>query len=406
MKSKINAHILINICLVVLLLGCGNVRKKEEIVLTETEGIPRQLEYVTIKSANHHAESLFLKDVATGDVIRGEKLAQENPDQDTTSYIFPISISANAKRTFSVLDSDPDQNEKPEEHPLQVSGENMAITVENEYFVADFNTNSSKAKKGLYPGQLAGIFIKKKNVLLKREQNNMHWAPNFQKEQSGDYKTIGHANLDHAKITQNNPYKLEMVKEGRVEGYEEIDLWGKYEFFAGLPYFMYSSTMSFNEDANLFLLRNNEMTMDKLFTHLVFPDSTGKNKEIILYGDEKELDSLANAPLAHDIHWVGFINKPLGYGLISLQLYSDNTHKNGGESTLFGHNMKMTKSMNEGRYWDRRLIDNHNTLVSKGSTYREKNAYLVLDDLDDIDGKIANYFKCLSHPIVIQYPSE
>ncbi|MFD2101468.1 hypothetical protein [Flagellimonas iocasae] len=402
MKNKNCYYPLLGFCLTVLLWGCESAQKKDEIVLAETEGIARSLEYVVVKRPSQSQGTLVLKDKDTDEIFRGKKLIQEDSNQDSISYIFPMSINAHQKRTFLVLDSDSGQGQQ--EETLKITGEHPAMTVENRFFIADFNTSPAKVERGLYPGQLSGIFIKKKHILLKRELNNMHWAPNFQKE-SEDYKTIGHANVDDAKISQNNSFFLEMVKKGRVKGYEEIDLWEKYKFFAGLPYFLYESTMSFNKEANLFFLRNNEMTMDKLFTHLVYSDSLGKTKEIPLYDDVK-MDSLTKAPLADDVKWVGFINKPKGYGLVSLQLDYDNTHINGGESTLYKPHMKITKAGNEGRYWNRRLVHDHNTIVTKGSRYHEKNAYLVLDGLDNLNKQINYFFKAINNPIAIYYSSE
>ena len=229
----------------------------------------------------------------------------------------------------------------------------------------------------------------------------MHWAPNFQKTGSNDYKTIGHVSLENTKILKN-AYYLSMAKTGRVKGYGEIDLQGKYEFYAGLPYFEYSSTMTFNADAHLFLLRNNEMTLDKLFTHLIYPDPHGRLAEIPLYNDT-HIDSLAKAPLADDISWLGFINKSMDYGLVGLTLDYDNQNKMGETSPLFEPHLKISKGRQEGRYWNRRLIHDHNVLVPEGSRYYEHNAYLILDNLDDVDGQIDHYIKCLKNPITVEY---
>ncbi len=280
----------------------------------------------------------------------------------------------------------------------------MAIKVENEYFIADFNTTEAKSNMGLFPGQLSGIFIKNRDMLLKRGHINMHWAPNFQKE-GMDYKTIGHVNSANAKIGQNNSYMLELTKSGNVINYEEIDLFGQYNFFAGLPYFEYTSTMTFNKDVVLMLLRNDEMTIDSLFTHLVYPNASGKATLLPLY-DIVKFDSLTETPLADDIDWLGFINKPLNYGLISLRLGYDNRNIYGLESPLYQEHTKISTSSGNGRYWNRRLIHEHKTLVPKGSKYYERNAYLVVDDLNKIERQVDYYFNCLKNPIQVSYTSE
>ncbi len=380
------------------LCACNEVSNK--VVFEEKAGVNRNLDYVIVSLANHNEEVLLLEDVANGSIIRGEKLKHEISAEDLGTYIFPISIKAFEKRTFLVSSS----NSEIETSKLDVTGKDVSIKIENEFFIADFNTNKAKEENGLYPGQLAGIFIKKKNVLIRRGHINMHWAPNFQKE-GLDYKTIGHVNSNNAKITQKNSYMLEMIKIGSVVDYEEIDLFGQYNFFDGLPYFVYTSTMSFNKDVELMLLRNDEMTMDSLFTHLIYPDSKGNAAEMPLYNMVK-FDSLTKSPLADDINWVGFINKKIGYGLVSLRLSYNNTNQEGKKSPLFEPHTKISASSGNGRYWNRRLIHEHNTLVPKGSVYYEENAYLVLDDLDDIAGQINHYINRLKSPIVVSHLSE
>lgn len=395
---KIGSLNLMTFWIIFSLWACG--KPSNRVVFEEKAGIARSLEYVKVFFTDHKEEVLFLEDNNNGSIIRGEKLKQGISAKDSSSYIFPISIGANEKRTFIITT----QNRKVATSSLKVSGENASIKIENEFFIADFSSNKSKEENGLYPGQLAGILIKKRDALIKRGHINMHWAPNFQKE-GMDYKTIGHVNSNGAKITQENTYMLEMVKTGSVPDYEEIDLFGRYNFFAGLPYFVYSSTVSFNKDVELTLLRNDEMTMDSLYTHLIYPDLEGKPLEMPLYNMVR-FDSLTKSPLADDINWVGFINKKSGYGLVSLRIIYNNRNDEGKASPLFKPHTKISDSRGNGRYWNRRLIHEHKTMVPEGSAYREKNAYLILDDLNDISGQINHYTGCLKSPVVVSYSSE
>ncbi|TMU50731.1 hypothetical protein [Flagellimonas algicola] len=405
MKYKKGFVNLLLVLIIEMLCGCSYCQHEKTIVLAETAGVPRYLAYVKIKTASHREAVIFLRDQDSGETIRAEKLLRERTIGDTVTYILPITMDAYQKRTFSILNSQPEYCSIHPTDSLKVLGEGFELQIENEHFVADLSSTDDKLKRGLYPGQLSSLFLKKKRVLLKRDGNNMHWAPNFQKENSKDYKTIGHLNLDNAKITQNNPYQLELVKRGKVEGYGEIDLEGKYSFYAGLPYFIYSSSMEFSKDAKLFLLRNNEITMDKLFTHLIYPDALGKFHELPLYGPAKQLDSLSKTPLDDTINWVGFINKSEGFGIVSLILDYDNSSKNGSDSPLINPHVKITPSRYDGRYWDRRLIHNRATLVPKGSRYRETNAYLILDKVDNMADQIAYHFRCINNPIKVMYKS-
>jgi len=386
--------------LIFSLWSCNSAKTTDTVIFEEKAGISRGLEYVKITLADHYEEVIFLKETLSGKLIRGEKLNGDNEITDSSSYVFPISIKANEKKTYKISNA----TQELKSSKLNIIGKGMALKIENEHFIADFNTNKAKVKKGLYPGQLSGIFIKNKNVLLQRSLNNMHWAPNFQKE-GLEYKTIGHVNSKNAKVTQTNSYLFEMIKTGSVKDYEEIDLFGQYNFFVGLPYFIYTSTISTNKDVELKLLRNDEMTIDSLFTHLVYSNTEGKTEQMDLYNMVR-FDSLTKAPLADHIKWVGFINKSFGYGLISIRLAYNNKNTTAIESPLYQQHTKISASRGNGRYWNRRLIHEHNTLVPKGSKYYEKNAYLVIDNLEDISGQINYYYQCLKNPITVSYSSE
>lgn len=400
---KNDFFLIIVILVIISIWSCNNLPERNKIVFEEKVGIARKLEFVTVSVANHHKRELFIKDMASGLIIRGEKLNSNNSIKDSSSYIFPVSMNAYEKKSFLVVSS----TQKINLPIMNVTGEDLSVMVENNYFIANFERTDDNPKKGLHSGQLASILIKNNDVILKRNNINIHWSPNFKKD-GFDYKTFAHLNSKYTKITQRNSYLFEIVKAGYVNNYEEIDLFGQYNFFAGLPYFIYASTMSFNKDVKLSLLRNDEMTMDSLFTHLVYPDSLGKMTEMSLYNTIK-FDSLTKTPLAHDIGWLGFINKSNGYGLICIRLSYDNKNIQGKESPLYRPHTKISQSNGNGRYWNRRLIHEQNTLIPKGSMYYEQNAYLVIDNfdsIDNVDDQIRYYSMCLNNPITVSYLSE
>ncbi len=406
MELKVNFDVvqglrIFAIWFVVLALGsCTHSKNEGKIVFKETAGVDRSLEYVEIRINHQNRSRLFLQDVLSGDLLVGEKLNDRTSEKDTSSYIFPISIRANQTKTFAIVDT----GEMSPDKTLKLEGEGVAVQIENEYFVADFNVTPLKRERGLHPGQLGGIFIKKNGVLLQRSHIDMHWSPNFQKEDV-DYKTMGHLDADNAKIVQRNSYMVQLEKSGAVSGYEEIDLFGAYTFFSELPYFLFTSTMTFNQNVALFLLRNDEMTMDSLFTHLVYPKSDDIFGALPLY-DTKKLDSLTQSPLKDDIDWLGFINESKGYGLFSIRLDYDNRNLKGEKSPLYEPHTKISSGRNNGRYWNRRLINEKTTMVPKGSRYYERLAYLVLDDLTGFDEKIKEYATSLKNPVSVSYLSE
>ena len=395
MQMLNNNTLILSLWILLSFLSCNSVNKTNNIIFEEKAGISRDLVYVTFSLLKNKNAEITLKEATNGTILKAVKL-NKNSCKDSSTYIVPLSISAHGILTYKLTNSNP----KEDISKLRVDGNGVAVTVENNYFIANLKPNI-KTKKGLFSGHLSEILIKNKQILLKRSQNNIHWAPNFQKD-SMEYKNIGHVNNVSAQIIENNLYTFEISKSGVVPKYEEINLYDKYIFYANLPYFEYSSTISFNKDVELILLRNDEMTLDSLFTDLIYPDTKGKVKNIHLY-NQARLDSLTKSPLADNIEWIGFVNKKKDYGFISIRLLYDNHNIYGGNSPLDEPNTKISNGKNNGRYWNRRLISKNKTLIPKGSRYKERNVYYILDNLDNLSDNINYYVKSLKSPIVVSY---
>ena len=228
----------------------------------------------------------------------------------------------------------------------------------------------------------------------------MHWAPNFQRE-GADYKTFGHME-DQEVTVERGPYQLKILRWGYVPGYEAIRLKVEYQFYAGLPYFLFSSEMIFEDSTELILLRNDEMTMDSLFTHVVYPDPNGIVLDVPMY-DGYSVDSLARDPIPHDVDWLYFRNELHGYAYGSIRLEYDNRNLDGQPSALYGEHTKISRASGGGRYWNRRLVHDHLTLVPQGSRYFERNAYLVFKpDRNEPGREIQRYFDRLTNPLIVE----
>ena len=125
--------------LTIILTGCENSQQSEKIVVEEKFGLSRNLEYVKVTLSNYHEKKLFLEDSVSGDLILAEKLNPHNTSIDSSSYIFPISIEANEKRTFYIVSTAKDFT-LPN---FKISGKDMCIKVENDYLEADFGTTGA-----------------------------------------------------------------------------------------------------------------------------------------------------------------------------------------------------------------------------------------------------------------------
>jgi hypothetical protein len=376
--------------------------------VSETSGIHRDIEFLKIevptdKSFNI-SEGLSIREKDQDLMVRGQVLDSIEQASDKIQYtcLFPVSIEANSTKTYDIVKGDGGVHEEQ----LTIKGTDSNITIENSYFIADLTDIKADPSNGLGAGQLAGLVLKQFNKqLLERSHINMHWAPNFQKE-GLDYKTFGHIIDPDSLAVIKGPYSLSLFKSGSVEGYEGISVTCQYQFYAGLPYFIFSSEIKIKEDLELMLLRNDEMTMDSLFTHVMFSQPEGGVNILELYL-EKDMTELENDPIRDDAPWLCFYNYELEYGFGSIRLEYDNTDVNGQPSTLYGEHTKITSSANNGRYWNRRLIHDHNTLIPQGNRYYEKNAYLVFHaSEDDPSREILEYQKRLLNPLTIQYHAD
>lgn len=376
----------------------------DEFTVTESAGIARELEYIQLEillpgpPESEQAVSIQEKDQA--DLLEGQLLGftRQTEGDYLVKYLFPVSIGANQTKSYQVFLQ---KGTSQLEH-LKMGGVDLNLKVENAYFIADLTDTKATPENGLGQGQLAGLTLKQfGNQLLERTHINMHWSPNFQRE-GQDYKTFGHMKDDLVRI-EPGPYRLNIAREGYVPGFEAIRLKVEYQFYAGLPYFTFTSEMIVEDSLELMLLRNDEMTMDSLFTHVVFPRPNGEILSLPLY-DGYSVDSLAKDPIRDDADWLYFYNEHHNYAFGSIRLNYDNKNLEGEPSALFGQHTKVSNAVNGGRYWNRRLIHDHSTLVPKGCRYYEENAYIVFRaTLEDPGAEIEPYFKRLTSPLRVEH---
>lgn len=376
-----------------------------KLTISETAGLSRPLEYIEVEvplnSKSSAEEDICLKDASGTKLIAGQIIDTliRASGRKYLKCMFPVSLEANETKTYEILYGSAElQNEV-----LQYTGQGSNVKIENSDFIANLTDIKATAENGLGSGQLAGLILKNFNdQLLQRAHINMHWAPNFQRE-GLEYKTFGHIRHPDTLEVVKGPYNFSLYRSGSVRGYDEIQVSCTYQFYAGLPYFTFSSEILIKEDVELMLLRNDEMTMDSLFTHVTFLNPDGEVTTVDLY-QGGGIEELEKDPIPDDTEWLFFQNKNKQYAFGSIRLEYDNTNLSGNISPLYEEHTKITRSSGNGRYWNRRLINDHNTLIPGGSRYREKNAYLIFNASNERDPyTIEEYHKRLSNPLIIQY---
>jgi len=243
----------------------------------------------------------------------------------------------------------------------------IGVIVENAYYRADL---SKRVVNGVEEdnGTLRALTFKEFGVTLLRTQNRMHWAPSLQRAGARGYTSIGVWNpvQKFERLESEDAYILK--REGYLQNYPEVRLEAEYAFQAGVPYFLFRSVMTVEKPVELYWVRNQEMTMDAFFTHVAWPGPDGRAR-IATFDRRNEI--LEREPIPADTPWVCFVNLEKGYGYGAVVLDYKATRTAGAAVT------SINDGAGNGKYWDRRLINQVNTKVEPGERWEERTAYLL-----------------------------
>lgn len=393
------------LCLLAL-FGVAYAQTLATIEINEPVGLDRDLEYVEIQIqiANDllpekHVD-FYVQSAADAKQTACQLVSKIHfPAENVVSLrlIFPVVLKAFQHKVIQLKYSQ-ESLEIPKD--LIVSGDKINLVVENSFYKADLTKSNQSEGKNHDSGQLRELFLKQNfNVLLSRAGNRIHWAPNFQKKEHDHYSTIaGWDNPDYHLI--NGPYLVFTQRKGPAPNHPEIFLTARYFFYAALPYFKFYSSIEMVQNVWLTLLRNDEMTMDSLFTNVAYKKKSG---EILDLTFSQRYEILKADPIENDAPWLCFYNREKGYAFGSIRLKYDNSDKNSFPSPTYQAHTKISDGAGGGKYWNRRLIHEYPTFVPAGSKYVEENAYLVFkiqpnDPLKEIKYRAG----CLRNPLRIK----
>jgi hypothetical protein len=238
--------------------------------------------------------------------------------------------------------------------------------IENEYFIADLSHRTIEGKEE-DSGTLRALTYKPFGVTLLRTRNRMHWAPNLQRAGAQGYRGIGtwHPVQEFREERKGEEYIH--ARSGYLADYPEVKIEAEYRFFAGVPYFLFSSRLTVEQPLSVTLLRNNEMTMDQFFTHLAWPGRDGR-RHLTTFDERKPL--LEKEPISADAPWVAFLNLEKGYGYGFVTLDYQATRSANPDTGI-------SDGAENGKYWSRRIIINEPTRILPGDRFEERTAYVL-----------------------------
>jgi len=377
-----------------------------KITVTENHGLDRALEYIefafqtNLVNSTQQESQLVAEDIKNGEQIPCQISAQELGDSLNTKLlrvIFPLSITASGKKEFIIKRI---SSEKLPASSLLVRGEGLELIIENEFYQANLTKNAAVEPQSHDSGQIRELLIKLGfDQLITNVEDRVHWAPNFDRPEIEWYTTIAHWDNPATYQLENGPYRVRTFRQDLAPDHPEILLTATYNFYAGLPYFTFYSSMEMKEGVWLQLLRNDEMAMDSMFTHLAFERPDGEVIDLPFSGMHPFLDE---NPIENNSPWLCFYNKDEGFAFGSIRILYDNTNTFGDESILYKPHTQIGEWLKGVKYWNRRLIHNRLTYVDVGSTYREKNAYLVFKIAKENHlQKIQTWADRIRHPLQV-----
>lgn len=375
--------IIINILLINLAIVSGILSAQGnsllKIKIMEDYGLDRELEYVELSCqlADYIFESneisFFVEEVKNGKKIDCQVIKTDTiNNQVLATVIFPISCKAYEQKDY-MLKTKIAEEIIPTD--LSMIGQGTELVIENKFYRADLRKSDNAEPQSHMSGQIRELLIKMKfDQLVTNVEDRLHWAPNFKRPELEYYTTIAHWNNPRINKITSGQYQISTLREDLAPSHPEILLTARYRFYAGLPYFRFYSSMEVKDNLCLELLRNDEMAMDSMFTHMAFQRPSG---EIVDVEFSKRYELLKNQPIQNNSPWLCFYNLDKGFALGTIRINYDNTNNYGRPSPTFVAHTQIGEWLKGVKYWNRRLIHDQLTFIPEGSCYKEDNAYLV-----------------------------
>jgi hypothetical protein len=395
----------------IILISNINLRSDDSILaiitVKENSGYTREIEYVeshvqvSMENPEDSSPKFIVEDQHNGLQISCQIIEIINNNSGNIAsfrLVFPISMAAHGKSNYILKKVSDTKSIKSD---LVLSGIGYDRIIENGYYRVDLSKSEMAEPKSHDSGQIRELLIKMGyNQLLTNVEDRVHWAPNFKKPELEWYTTIAHWDSPAVYDLQNGPYMVQTIRQDLAPDHPEIFLTAVYQFYENMPYFKFYSKMQMVENVWLELLRNDEMTMDSMFTHLAFQRPEGT---IIDVAFENRAHILQNRPIENDSPWICFYNEEKGFAFGSIRIRYDNVNQFGQPSPVYQPHTQIGEWLGGIKYWNRRLIHDQLTFVPKGSRYIEENAYLVFRiDPEDRFRAIKYWSDRLHHPLEVE----
>ncbi len=304
----------------------------------------------------------------------GPSAGGPSPPAMTYKLVFPLNAEAGDRKLLLVTRGQPAASG---ESGLTLTGEKLGKTIQSRRLVLQFHPQS---------GQILTIDYLKERLKLWNKEGPVHWNP--------DVFIPGIA-WDHS-FDWNPPEEFDEklgefvyvnARSGPLPHVKDARLEVRYTVEADSPYFLSETRLSVENDLGVIALRNDEMVLYKeLFDTLMYRDNDGRIVTL-------PLKERAESPfgLAHiappNIPWAGLLNMKEGYGFFTVRIEAADAGLRAAGSFLHKAGTYFyAPSDGSYVYWVRPLLytwgdyrtNDLLTFLPKGSTFYEKNAYVLL----------------------------
>ena len=405
----------------------GGWRWYRRITVAERAGIPRRREPVRVDAAfaadqlRDAKRELRVVEEATGaDVpcqVMDDNPGNEGPQMPASgcrvSLLFFAAVGAGEEKRFLILHGNPSPAVWPPIHrtDLVTRGEGWALEIDNGIYRARLSPvmghlrnlefcRGGQTRLG-WDDPIAINRVDASNdpgskldIAWHGEDDCIHWNPDFRNQ------------LRYRMTNWPEPPNIEVVRGELCTvvkrwGYPVCPTWPArdqtavrlevtYEFFDGLPWFLMSSSLHVEEEADILVVRNDEWLFRQAFSHSLVMDAGGPIRTAPADGDV----SVETNPAV-----VGFFDEDNGDAFVSLRLAYDARGFPGAYDPKL---LSMGTTAYGNQIWARDVFHVPSEMViAPGSFVTETNAYLCFNTADGGLAQASEWHKQLSQPLAI-----
>ena len=398
----------------------GGWRYYRRVTVTERAGRSRQREPV-------HVDLEFtagqVRDPAREIRIVDETTAQEVPSQvygigsagggHHCSVVFPAAVKAGEQKSYLLLHGNPSPACWPPFYPtdLVTRGEGYALEIANSIFRARLSPVMGHLRNLEFLGggrtrlgwddpsplsliDAANDPLSKLDIAWHGEDDCIHWNPDFRNQlryrmtnwpQAPNYEvTRG----DICTIVKRWGYPVCPTHPARDQTAVRLEV--TYEFYDGLPYFVMTSALVVEEEADVLVVRNDEWLFRQAFSHSLRMDEGGQ----ILTAPAGEEVSFERNPAL-----VGFFDENSHDAFVSLRLAYD---ARGFPGAYDPRMLTLGTTAYGNQIWSRDLFHVPQEMaIQPGSTVTETNAYLCFSTADGGLEQAAEWYDVLRDPLSV-----